>query len=125
MKKVISRLLVGAIISTGLLTAQTSNEKLRYVIDGDTVKFAKTTCRLAYIDTPESKNNNKLKRDIGNQSHVSTDEVIKAGRISKNYLKSQMSKGSSYTFKTISKDKYSRSVCVIYEDASYPGTNPL
>lgn len=92
----------------------TEQEKLRYVIDGDTVKFAKTTCRLAFIDTPESKMNNKLKRDIKKNPNVSAEEVIKAGRISKNYLQSVMRKGHSYKFDVIGTDRYKRSICVIY-----------
>ena len=106
------KLLFTVILLGGLLQAE--EQKLRYVIDGDTVVFANTTCRLAYIDTPESKFNRKLQRDISH-SNISADEVIKAGRISKNYLKSILRKGSTYTFDVITKDKYQRSICVIYD----------
>ena len=39
---------------------------LRYITDGDTVKFDNTICRLANIDTPESKKNDRLKRIVSN-----------------------------------------------------------
>jgi len=96
----------------GLLHAE--EQKLKYVVDGDTIVLSKTTCRLAYIDTPESRFNKKLQRDIS-RSTLSAEEVIKAGRISKNYLKSIMKKGESYAFDVLTVDKYKRSICVIYD----------
>lgn len=110
--KIIKVVLLGMMALSVFASAQMKGEKLRYVTDGDTVVFSKTTCRLAYIDTPESKMNKKLKKDIRNSS-VTADEVIKAGRISKNYLKSIMQKGDFYHFKVINVDRYGRSVCVI------------
>jgi len=109
----------GMIVALTILAvtgAYANNEKLRYVIDGDTVVFQSTTCRLAYIDTPESKFNKKLQRDIGKTKSVTADEVVRAGRISKNYLKSQMRKGKTYSFDVNTVDHYGRSVCVIYDD---------
>jgi len=108
--------------------AYAETQKLRYVIDGDTAVFAHTTCRFAYIDTPESKHNKKLESDIKrsqynkklhkyilNNNSVSPQEVVRAGRIAKGYVKSIMHKGSFYDFDIISTDRYGRSICVIYD----------
>lgn len=110
MKKVV--VLIGALVV--FAGAETIDSKLRYVIDGDTAKFASGICRFAYIDTPESKMNKKLLRDIG-RSSVTAEEVIKAGRISSGYTKSIMIKGATYRLDIITRDRYKRDVCVIYD----------
>ncbi len=108
--------LLFAIVLTFTISLQAQTEKLRYVVDGDTVRFSQTTCRLAYIDTPESKSNNKAKKDIRKDPRVSINDVVKAGRISKNYLKSIMRKGKVYSFDVTTIDRYGRSVCIIYKN---------
>ncbi len=114
MKK--SILTLGAILIATLTQIHAEQEELRYVIDGDTVVFSHTTCRLAFIDTPESKPNQKARKDIQGNRDVSVDDVVHAGRLSKNYLKSIMQKGRSYEFDVMSVDHYGRSVCVIYDE---------
>lgn len=109
--RVVAGLLTLALACTVSIAEQ---QKLRYVIDGDTAVFQNTTCRFAYIDTPESKFNQKLQRDISN-SGVSPDEVVRAGRMAKGYVESIMQKGAAYRFDVITTDKYGRSVCVIYD----------
>lgn len=101
-------------------------QKLRYVIDGDTVQFQDVRCRLAWIDTPESKPNKKAKKDSQTSriEGVTVSEIVKAGRISSSYLKSIMQKGHSYRFSVISKETFrkkgsNRSICVIFDDDGY------
>jgi len=88
---------------------------LRYIVDGDTVVFKKSVCRLAYIDSPESKRNKKAKRDILRCSNVNIDDVVESGREAKRYLHSLMQKGRSYDVKVVDVDRYGRDVCLIYD----------
>ncbi len=113
MKKVI----IGACAMLTVVTAISAEQmRLRYVIDGDTVVFNQATCRLLYIDTPESKRNKKATRDVANCNGVSLNDVVESGRYAKNYLKSIMRKGSSYEVSVSGKDRYNRSLCVIYSN---------
>jgi len=98
-------------------TLQASDLKLRYVIDGDTVVFSpKITCRLAYIDTPESKRNNKAQRDLqASLPGIEMEDIVWAGRLAKKYTKSIMPKGRYYHVDITGKDRYGRKICKIYD----------
>lgn len=107
------KLIITLFALTALLNAE--SRVLKYVIDGDTVAFKGSKCRLAYIDTPESKRNKKATRDVAKCKNVSLDEIVESGRYAKRYLKSMMQKGSSYEVKVVDVDRYKRDVCIIYD----------
>ncbi|MAC84365.1 MAG: hypothetical protein CL624_09545 [Arcobacter sp.] len=86
---------------------------LSKVIDGDTVKFGQTTCRLAYIDTPESRKNKRLKRIVKSCSGVTINTMIAAGKKSTSYLKAKLKVGKQYKYTVVDIDRYKRSVCII------------
>jgi len=90
------------------------SKKLRYIIDGDTVVFKHSTCRLAYIDTPESKRNKKAIKDISHCPSLTMQDIIESGRYARRYLKHAMKKGKKYEVTVLSKDIYSRDICVIH-----------
>lgn len=113
MKKVIIG--ICAILTT-VTVINAEQMKLKYVIDGDTVVFHKTTCRLLYIDTPESRKNKKATRDVANCNNVGINDIVEAGRYAKRYLKSIMRRGSFYEVKVKGTDRYGRSLCTIYSN---------
>lgn len=96
--------------------------KVQYVIDGDTVQFNNDIrCRLAYVDTPESYRNKKATRDVADCSNVSVNDIVKGGRIAKNYLKSVLHKGKTYDVLITDKEshrskKQNRFICEIFDD---------
>jgi endonuclease YncB( thermonuclease family) len=97
--------------------SQAEVKTLRYVIDGDTVVFnGGTTCRLAHIDTPESKRNAKATRDVAKCDNVSIGDVVESGRYAKRYLKSVLRKGADYDIQILGQDRYKRDICVIFKD---------
>lgn len=85
---------------------------LRYITDGDTVKFDNTICRLANIDTPESKKNDRLKR-IASNCGVKDARIINAGKEAKKNLKKYLEVGRVYNYTVTDTDKYNRKVCLI------------
>lgn len=109
-------MVIKIVVAIMLLIVQidAKESKLRYVIDGDTVVFKSETCRLAFIDTPESKRNKKATRDVADCKDVSLDDIVQSGRYAKRYLKSVMRKGEVYNFKKHGSDRYGRSICEIF-----------
>ena len=91
-------------------------QKLRYVVDGDTVRFKNANCRLAFIDSPESKRNIKAQKDVADCSNVLINDIVEAGRYSTRYLKSILIKGKTYEIDIIGRDRYEREICIIYSD---------
>lgn len=86
---------------------------LSRVVDGDTVEFGNTVCRLAYIDTPESHPNEKAKRDISVCSEIAMGRVVEAGKLAAKFTSSQLSRGKSYKYDVVDVDHYGRKVCLI------------
>lgn len=90
---------------------------LTKVVDGDTLHFKtnnkKVKCRIAYIDTPESSNNNKLLKDIKNCKDVSAKDMISAGKSATRAAKRLLNIGSEYSYEVHGKDRYGRSICVV------------
>jgi len=110
------KFLLGALLLS-VTFIQAENLKLQRIKDGDTVVFNKgVTCRLSYVDTPESYPNKKATRDVANCNGVTLDEVITSGRYAKRYLGSIMQKGSTYNVDIKGEDRYGRSICVIYNE---------
>jgi len=100
------------IANTGILTK---------IVDGDTIYFKtndkKIKCRIEYIDTPESKNNSKLKRDIKNCRGISVKDMISAGKSASRAAKRLLRPGYEYSYETHGKDRYGRSICNVQLDS--------
>lgn len=93
---------------------------LAKIVDGDTVHIItngqKINCRLAYIDTPESKENDRAKKYVS-KCDLDLYEMIKAGKLSSQYTASNLKINKKYRYEIIGKDeKNNRSVCEIYVD---------
>jgi endonuclease YncB( thermonuclease family) len=87
------------------------------VIDGDTVSMLtvddnKIMCRLAYVDTPESKLNAKTKKD-SIRCNETTESIISAGKMAKQFTQSYLTMYPTQDVKILSMDIYGRSVCKI------------
>jgi endonuclease YncB( thermonuclease family) len=93
---------------------------LTKIVDGDTVHFfadgKKVNCRLAYIDTPESKANARAKKYVS-KCNLDLYEMIRAGKLSSQYTASNLKINKKYRYEIVGKDeKNNRSVCEIYID---------
>lgn len=87
---------------------------LSKVVDGDTVYFSNgDKCRLAFIDTPESKKNEKASRDASKCTGITVETIVEAGKSSSSNLSSMVRIGASYQYDVIDVDRYGRSVCII------------
>ena len=87
---------------------------LKKVVDGDTLHFTNDKCRILYIDTPESKRNQKAKRDAKRCKNFTLDTMVKIGKLSTAHAKTLVTVGKSYKYKVTGKDRYNRSLCVVY-----------
>lgn len=106
---------IGFLIGVGLASTLNADiGKLSRIIDGDTVKFNDTTCRFAYIDTPESKRNDRAKSKVEDCTGLTLETMVDAGKQSASYLNSILEIGRTYKYDVISTDKYDRKVCVIW-----------
>lgn len=109
--------IMGFLIGVGLASTLNADiGKLSRIIDGDTVKFNDTTCRFAYIDTPESKRNDRAKNKVEDCTGLTLETMVDAGKESASYLNSILEIGRTYKYDVISTDKYDRKVCVIWID---------
>ena len=87
---------------------------LKKVVDGDTLHFTNDKCRILYIDTPESKRNNKAKRDAQRCKSITIDTIVTMGMLSTKHAKKLVKVGKSYKYEVKGKDRYKRSLCVVY-----------
>lgn len=98
--------------------------KLTKIVDGDTVHFGNTICRLAYIDTPESRKNNRLENKLEKCNGVTVESMISAGKESKKYIEESLTIGKSYKYNITSVDvKNNRKVCEIYVNSEMLNLN--
>ena len=97
-----------------LLSLQADVGTLKKVVDGDTLHFTNDKCRILYIDTPESSHNDKAKRDATNCKALTLDTIVKMGKQSKAHAEELLKVGKSYKYDVIGKDRYKRSLCVVY-----------
>lgn len=107
MIKIISILLIA-------LTVNADVGVLKKIVDGDTLHFTNDKCRILYIDTPESYRNKKAKRDAKQCKNLSLDTMVKIGKQSTEHAKTLLTVGKSYKYDVIGKDRYNRSLCVVY-----------
>ena len=91
---------------------------LNKIVDGDTLYFYssgnKIKCRIAYIDTPESKRNNRAKRFARKCPNITLGTIVKAGKLATEHSKQLVKIGNKYKFDVIDKDRYGRAVCIVY-----------
>lgn len=109
------RYLIATVLTASSLFADVGI--LTKIVDGDTVHFGNTICRFAYVDTPESRKNNRLDSKVNKCPGVTVETMIKAGKSSKEYVEEILIKGKSYKYNVISTDKYDRKVCEIYNNS--------
>jgi len=90
---------------------------LTKIVDGDTLYFKtnnkKVKCRIEYIDTPESTNNKKNKRDISNCRGIRAKDMTSAGKSATRYAKRLLTLKKQYSNGISGKDRYGRSICVV------------
>ena len=90
---------------------------LTKIVDGDTLYFKtnnkKVKCRIEYIDTPESRDNQKNKRDISNCRGITTKDMISAGKSATRAAKRLLTLKEQYSYSVSGKDRYGRSICVV------------
>ena len=93
---------------------------LTKIVDGDTLYFKtnnkKVKCRIEYIDTPESRDNKKNKRDISNCRGITAKDMTSAGKSATRAAKRLLSLKKQYSYSVSGKDRYGRSVCVVKLD---------
>jgi len=83
------------------------------VVDGDTLKIKTgntvTNYRLALVDTPETYNNVKAKKDI-KLCKIPKAEMFALGKLAKDYVKTVYSPGDTIHFKVIGTGRYHRPI---------------
>jgi len=98
-----------AIASPGVYTTGT----IVKVVDGDTLKIKTgntvTNYRLALVDTPETYNNVKAKKDI-KLCKIPKAEMFALGKLAKDYVKTLYSPGDTIRFKVIGTGRYHRPI---------------
>ncbi len=95
------------------------NVKVARIVDGDTIvvyyqgKYEKV--RLIGIDTPESRNNYKTRRD-SRRSGIAIKEIIRQGRAATRFVKSVVKKGDfvKIEFDVRLRDRYKRLLAYVY-----------
>lgn len=99
------------LLASVLLISDTGT--LTRIVDGDIFYFTKDVqCRIKYIDTPESYNNNKLKKDIS-KCKVSNKDMISAGKSAIGYASRLVTVGKQYEYETKGKDHDGRYICIV------------
>jgi len=93
---------------------------LTKIVDGDTLYFKtnnkKVKCRIEYIDTPESRDNKKTKRDISNCRGITTEDMTSAGKSATRAAKRLLTLKKQCSYSVSGKDRYGRSICVVKLD---------
>ena len=109
------------LVSTLCLSLYADVGILIKIVDGDTLHFKtnnqKVKCRIQHIDTPESSNNSKNKRDIKNCKNVSEKDMKAAGKSASIAARRLLKLNKQYEYKVNGKDRYKRSICVVKLDA--------
>ena len=90
---------------------------LTKIVDGDTLYFKthnkKVKCRIEYIDTPESRDNKKNKRDISNCREITAKDMTSAGKSATRAARRLLTLKKQYSYSVSGKDRYGRSICVV------------
>ncbi len=108
-------------LSINLSQLDKSDDDYFYVLDGDTIKVKFddkiTTIRLIGIDTFETHKNNKAYRQAY-ENNISIDEVIRRGKMAKEFIKDKLSNHSDFYFEYDEEflDRYKRTLAYIWFD---------
>jgi micrococcal nuclease len=109
------QILLLATILVTLLFADTGT--LRKVVDGDTLYFysrGKTVkCRLAWIDTPESHYNARVKKKAKRCPGIVPARMVEAGKKAADHTRSLVKRGKGYRYEVTGGDRYGRKICVV------------
>jgi len=96
---------------------------LQKIVDGDTLYFYskgyKVKCRIAYIDTPESKRNKRAKKFARKCPNVTLGTIVKAGKLATKHAKQLVQVGKKYRFDVVDRDRYGRSICIVHLPGQY------
>jgi endonuclease YncB( thermonuclease family) len=92
---------------------------LKKIVNGDTLHFTNDKCRMLYIDTLESKRNVKAKRDTKRCENLSLDTMVQIGKQATTHAKTLVKVGKSYKYDVKGKDRYNRSLCLVYTPKVY------
>lgn len=86
------------------------------VVDGDTIILSENNtmiiCNIAYIDTPEIKENNKLIKEMALCNFPKSD-FIKAGKLSQTYAKTLFKVGKEYEYKVLRESRNKNYICSV------------
>lgn len=81
---------------------------LTKIVDGDTLHFKTKNklqkCKIAYINTPESSDNNQLKQDLGICKDISTKVMLSAGNSATKHANKLLKIGNTYSYTTYTKN---------------------
>lgn len=98
------------------LAAETSGI-LQRVVDGDTLYFQSSQgaikCRIAYIDTPESRSNAKAMKDIATCPTMTAKEMVRLGKEASAFTQSILTIGERYAITITGSDHHGRSTCLV------------
>ena len=90
---------------------------LKKIVDGDTLYFYSSgqnfKCRIAYIDTPESKHNHRAKQKTQLCHGITLKRMVEAGKEAKKHAKTLLQIGTNYRYEEIGCDRYKRSICIV------------
>lgn len=97
--------------------AEEITASLRKISDGDTMTFhnskGEIKCRVYGIDTPEKFKTAKFKKDMS-VTGMSEKDLKSLGEAATDYAKQRLHISSLYKVDVLEKDKYGRSLCIIY-----------
>ena len=105
------KILLMGLVATSVFAEVGTLTKIK---DGDTVDFGSTICRFANIDTPESKDNERLRKFLENSCQgVTSSFVVNAGKESAKKLNELLKIGKQYKYEVSGTDRYGRKICTI------------
>ena len=111
------RLVAAVAFLSAAAAAADLNGLLERVVDGDTLRFyaggERLTCRIAYIDAPESHANARAKRKAAACRGVALGRMTEAGRLAAEHAEKLLRRGKTYRIRILGEDRYGRSICLV------------
>ena len=110
MNKIIYLIAIFIITST-----QAKDGVLVKILDGDTLYFKTedkiNKCKVAYINTPENRYNNKLKQDVEICKNIPTKVMLNAGESATKHANKLLKIGNNYSYSSYTKN--SEQICEV------------